>query len=268
MKILTTENIKSNLIEKLKTTNINKTLHILSKQPSKEVDAFKKFIIKRCEEFDITYNDKVFSDDFTNEEIIAYINSFNNEDAFILLQPFGESKELNYLRENIKLKDIDGFTFDSLGKSMVGSLEGLPATPRAIISFLNEYNIDIKEKKIVIANNTNLIGLPLSSYCSKHRAYVTILNSAYPDPHQAIKNADIFISAIGKANYYGKEYFRDGQVLIDVGTSVVNGKIVGDINYKELEYMDVRVLTSKKGIGAITTLTLLSGLIDRERQCH
>ena len=262
MQILTTDNIKNDLIKKLKNKNITNTLHILSKQPPAEVESYKKYIMKRCNEFDIPYNDKVFDPDSDNDDVLAYTDSYENNDGFILLQPFVSSKDFDDLRKYIKLKDVDGFTFESLGKSMTGNLNSLPATPKAIMEFLNYNDISIKEKKVVIANNTNLIGLPLASYCSKHRAYVTVLNSAYPDPHEAIINADIFISAIGKANYYGRDYFKDGQILIDVGTSVVNGKIVGDINYDQLEDLDVKVLTSKKGIGAITTLTLLSGLID------
>ncbi|WP_295885309.1 bifunctional 5,10-methylenetetrahydrofolate dehydrogenase/5,10-methenyltetrahydrofolate cyclohydrolase, partial [uncultured Anaerococcus sp.] len=247
---------------KLNNKNITSTLHILSKQATAEVESYKKYIIKRCKEFDIPYEDKVFNSDSNNDDVLAYTDYFEDKDAFILLQPFGSSKEFDDLRKDIKLKDIDGFTFQSLGKSMTGDLNSLPATPKAIINFLNYNNISIKEKRIVIANNTNLIGLPLASYCSKHRAYVTVLNSAYPDPHKAILGSDIFISAIGRANYYVKDYFKDGQVLIDVGTSVVNGKIVGDINYDQLEDLDVKVLTSKKGIGSITTLTLLESLID------
>ena len=49
--------------------------------------------------------------------------------------------------------------------------------------------------------------------------------------------------------------------LIDVGTSLVDGKVLGDIDYNSLEKLNVEVLTNKKGIGAITTLCLLEGLI-------
>ena len=107
-----------------------------------------------------------------------------------------------------------------------------------------------------------MIGLPLATFLSKKNATVTILNSSSTNDKAIIKNADIFISAIGKANFYDKSYFKDGQLLIDVGTSYVNGKIIGDINFDDLENLDIEILTSKNGIGSITTLTLLENLID------
>lgn len=262
MKILTTDTIKNGLLKELRSNNIKSTLHILSKDLTDEGSAYKNFIVKRCKEFDINYKEKNFESFTNNEDIVTYTDNFNKNDSFIILLPFGCDKNLDYLRENIKLKDIDGFTYESMGKTMEAKEESLPATPRAIINFLESLDIDIKGKNIVIANSTNLIGMPLANYFTKKRAFTSLLNSSYPNPKKIIRGADIFISAIGKANYFTKEYFTDGQLLIDVGTSLVNGKIVGDINYKDLENLDLEVLTSKRGIGAITTLTLLKSLID------
>ena len=97
---------------------------------------------------------------------------------------------------------------------------------------------------------------------SRSRATVSVINSLTKNQKELIQSSDIFISAIGRANHYDKTYFRDGQILIDVGTSYVNGMIVGDIDYQDLKDLDIKVLTSKKGIGALTTLTLIEGLID------
>ena len=92
-------------------------------------------------------------------------------------------------------------------------------------------------------------------------ATVTVLNSNSKNTKEIIRESDIFISAIGKANYYDLSYFKDGMTLIDVGTSLADGKILGDIDYNSLEKLNLEVLTNKKGIGAITTLCLLEGLI-------
>lgn len=261
MKILDTNNIKNSLLERLRISNIDNNLHILAMNPSDEELAYKNYIINRCNEFDINYIYKEFSLENTKEEILDYINNFNKNDGFILLLPFGKFEDLDYLRKNIVLKDIDGFTYKSMGYVMNGNIKSLPATPKAVVNFLEE-NESLEGSNIVIANRTNLIGLPLSDYLINNGATVTVLNSKTKDPKYYINNSDIFISAVGRAEFYDKSYFKDGQLIIDVGTSFVNGKIVGDVDYKDLEDLDVRVLTSKKGIGAITTLTLLQSLID------
>ncbi|MDU2599158.1 bifunctional 5,10-methylenetetrahydrofolate dehydrogenase/5,10-methenyltetrahydrofolate cyclohydrolase [Anaerococcus sp.] len=261
MNILNTKQIKENLTSKLKSSSIDNTLHILAMNPSDEELAYKNYIKKRCDEFSIKYAYKEFDLTNSKEEILSYINKFSEKDGFILLLPFGQFDDIDYLRENILLKDIDGFTYKSMGYVMNGELNYLPATPKAVVKFLEE-NQEIVGANIVIANRTNLIGLPLSNYLINKGATVTVLNSKTKNPKCHINNADIFITAVGKAKFYDRSYFKDGQTIIDVGTSLVNGKIEGDVDYMDLEDLDIKVLTSKNGIGAITTLTLLQSLID------
>lgn len=261
MKILDTKNIKEKIISKLSEIHTDKKVILLTYKPSAEEISYKNFIIRRCKEFNIEYIDKEFDEHTSSYEIIDYVNSFKKEDGFIIFLPFGNHDDISKLREEIKIKDLDGFTYESMGKSLNGEYNYLPATPKAIARFLLE-NYDLKSKNILIANNTNLIGLPLATLLSRKRATITVINQATQNAKDLIRQSDIFISAIGKADYYDKSYFRDGQVLVDVGTSYVNGKIVGDINIDDLENLDLEILTSKNGIGAITTLTLLETLID------
>ncbi|MDU6791790.1 MAG: hypothetical protein E6427_03635 [Anaerococcus sp.] len=93
------------------------------------------------------------------------------------------------------------------------------------------------------------------------KATVTLFNSKSINQKYKIKNADIFISAIGKANYYNLDYFRNGQILIDAGTSFMDGKMYGDIDYKSIEDLDVKVVTCRNGVGSITTLSLIERLL-------
>lgn len=261
MELLNTEKLKKQIIDKLEKTQINNKILILSMNQSSEEMSYKNFIIKKCQQFGIDYVDKEFDSDVNPSEIIDFANGFDKEDGFILLLPFDNYKFLDEVRTGIKIKDLDGFTYTSQGKALNGYLEYLPATPKAIAKFLQSIT-DVKGKNITIANRNTLIGLPLATYLSRSRATVSIINSISKNQKDLIYNSDIFISAIGRANHYDKSYFRDGQILIDVGTSYVNGMIVGDIDYQDLSDLDIEVLTSKKGIGALTTLTLIEGLIN------
>ncbi|MDO5048072.1 MAG: bifunctional 5,10-methylenetetrahydrofolate dehydrogenase/5,10-methenyltetrahydrofolate cyclohydrolase [Anaerococcus sp.] len=260
MKILSTDHIKNNLREKLKARDIKGKILLLSKDPSDEVIFYKNIIKKRAKDFDIAYIDHEFTSE-NQDQILNYINSFPENYGFIILSPFGKEENLSLLRREIRLKDLDSFTYKSLGLSMEGERNGLPATAKAIAIFLEDKFKDLRGLNIVIANNTNIIGKPLASYLSSKDASLTIINKYSKNQREIIKKADIFISAIGRAQYYGKSYFRDGMVLIDVGTSVKDGLVYGDIDYESLKDLDLEVLTNKKGIGAITTLSLLEGLI-------
>lgn len=260
MRVLNTDEIKKNLIDELTNHKFTGKLLLLSKNPTNEALYYKKAIIRRCEEFGIKYVDHEFTKEMP-EEILAYINAFDKEDGYIILAPFGEEKDLTYLKNNIEIKDLDAFTYRSLGFSMEGVSRSLPQTARAIVRFLEEKYPSLRGKNIVISNKTTTIGKPLAMNLVSKYATVTMITRHTADQRDLIKNADIFISAIGKANFYDKSYFSEGMLVVDVGTTYLDGKIVGDVDYESLEDMDIEVLTNKKGIGALTTLMLLESLI-------
>lgn len=260
MRVLNTDEIKKNLIDELTNHKFTGKLLLLSKNPTNEALYYKKAIFRRCEEFGIKYVDHEFTKEMP-EEILAYINAFDKEDGYIILAPFGDEKDLTYLKNNIEIKDLDAFTYRSLGFSMEGVSRSLPQTARAIVRFLEEKYPSLRGKNIVISNKTTTIGKPLAMNLVSKYATVTMITRHTADQRDLIKNADIFISAIGKANFYDKSYFSEGMLVVDVGTTYLDGKIVGDVDYESLEDMDIEVLTNKKGIGALTTLMLLESLI-------
>ncbi len=260
MKILNTDDIKNSLIDELTNHKFSNKILLLSKNPTSEALCYKKAIIKRCEEFDIEYVDCGFTTE-RSEEILAYINSFDKEDGYIVLAPFGDGKDLTLLKENIEIKDLDAFTYKSLGHSMDGFSYCLPQTSRAIVRFLEEKFSSLQAKNIVISNKTTTIGKPLAMNLVSKYATVTMVTRHTENQKDLIKNADIFISAIGKANFYDKSYFTEGMLVVDVGTTYLDGKIIGDVDYNSLEGMDIEVLTNKRGIGALTTIMLLESLI-------
>lgn len=261
MKIINSKDIKNNLLTKINRAKKNKKLLIISQGKNLSVSQYKNAILKRCKEYGINYLDKNFGDDKNHFDIIDYCENLENIDGFIILQPLSKNTDLDYLRKNMSFGDLDGFRYDSLGKIMDKNFKNLPQTARSIIKFIEYMDIDLKGKEIIIANSTNVIGKPLSMYLNYKKATVTLFNSKTINQKEKIKRADIFISAIGKANFYNSDYFRDGQVLIDAGTSFTDGKVYGDIDYDSLEKLNIDIVTCKNGVGSITTLSLIESLL-------
>lgn len=228
-----------------------KKLLIIYQKEDKGVIAYKRAIERKCKANNIIIEKFIPTN---TEETLQAINK-TSSDGYILLQPL-VGIDLDYLRKNIKTdsKDLDCFTYQSLGQVMDKNFGSMPQTCKAIIKHLDK--IDLVGKDIIIANSTNVIGKPLAMYLNAKKATVTLFNSKTRNQKDKIRKADIFISAIGKPNYYNKEYFRDGQTLIDVGTSYVDNKLVGDIFYEDLEDLDVNLVTSKE-VASITTSCLI-----------
>jgi methylenetetrahydrofolate dehydrogenase (NADP+)/methenyltetrahydrofolate cyclohydrolase len=262
MEIIKSDIIKKELIKDLKKGTENKLL-IVSQGKDVGVEEYKKSIINRCEEFSIPYEDKVFSKEENHEDILAFLDSKKTTDGFILLQPLGENTDQDFLRSNIKNKDLDGYTYDSLGKMMNKNFSSMSQTARSVIAFLDFMEIDLSGKDVIIANSNNVIGKPLMMYLNAKKATVTLFNSKTENQEEKIKACDIFITAIGKPEFYDKKYFRDGQTIIDVGISYKDGKVTGDVDIESLRDLDVKIVTAKAGVGSITTLSLLDSLINK-----
>lgn len=261
MKIIKSNEIKNVILKNIKDCVRKRKLLIISQNNDLDVTGYKNAIIRRCKQFNIDYLDKVFSFKENHIDIMNYCNKLHDIEGFIILQPLSKHTNLDYLRENIPFDDLDGFTYDSLGKIMDNRFENLPQTARSIIKFIDYMELELESKNIIIANSTNVIGKPLAMYFNYKKSCVTLFNSKTKNQKDKIKNSDIFISAIGKPNFYNSSFFRDGQIIIDVGVSYLDGKMFGDIDYNSLNNLDVKVVTCKNGIASITTLSLIERLL-------
>lgn len=261
MNIINSYEIKNQLLKNIKYNRKNKKLLVISQGNNLSVQQYKNAIIKRCKEFDIQYLDKNFSERENHFDIINYCRNLKSIDGFIILQPLAKNTNLDFLRSNMPFYDLDGFKYDSLGKIMDKNFENLPQTVRSIIKFIDYIDVDLEGKDIIIANSTNVIGKPLAMYLNYKKATVTLFNSKTINQKEKIKNSDIFISAIGKPNFYNSDFFKDGQIIIDAGTSFVDGKMYGDIDYDIIKNLDIKVVTCRNGVGSITTLSLLESLL-------
>lgn len=233
---------------------------------------------KLCEEVGIEVEHYHLSENTTEEQLLATINMLNKCSVItgMLVQlplpsHIDENKVINAIDPN---KDIDGFSDYHKGKLLNGDRDViLPCTPKGIMTILKEEGIDLKGKNIVIVGRSNIVGKPLTAAMINESATVTCCNSKTDREFltDLIFSADIFISAIGKANYFNEKFFLDNRMLseyledtiaIDVGINKdENNKLCGDID-KELYPYFKKVTSVPDGVGVMTTLTVVSNIVE------
>lgn len=171
-------------------------------------------------------------------------------------------------------KDIDGFTTINKGKLMIGDKDAIiPCTPKGIMTILEHQGVNLEGKNVVIVGRSNIVGKPLANLMINAGATVTVCNSKTDREFltDLIFSADIFISAIGKTNYFNEKFFLDNRMLpeylkdtiaIDVGINKdENNKLCGDIS-KEL-YDEFKAVTSVPGgVGVMTVLEVIKNSIE------
>lgn len=155
-------------------------------------------------------------------------------------------------------KDVDGFTTENIGKISIG-LEpyAYPCTPLGIMKILEEYNIQIEGKHAVVVGRSNILGKPMAQMLLNKNATVTICHSKTQNLSEITKTADILVAAVGKPKMITKEMVKTGCVVIDAGTSKVNGKTVGDVDFENVADLTSHITPVPGGVGPMTIACLM-----------
>lgn len=201
-------------------------------------------------------------DTFKNE--FSAVNDDENVDGILIMRPLPKNlKEAEqWMEMNIHPdKDVDCIGPYNLAGIMRSKDEAFaPCTAQSAIEILKGYDIDLKGKNVVLIGRSMVIGKPLSMMLLKEDATVTVCHTKTSDVPGICRNADIIISAAGHAGIVGPEYVRQGQVIVDVGTSVdENGRLVGDVDLAAIEaagITDIKATPVPGGVGVVTTAVL------------
>ena len=233
--------------------------------------------IKLCEEVGIEVEHIKLSYDIRPSVLERYIKLLNQDKDIhgIMVQlplppHLNEEQVINAIDPN---KDIDGFTNINKGKLMIGDKSAIiPCTPKGIMTILEYKGIDLQGKNVVIVGRSNIVGKPLAQLMINAGATVSVCNSK-TDRRKLINyiaQSDIFISAIGIANYWNKKKFQyhnlKSTIAIDVGINRDSeGRLCGDIDknlYEEFE----AVTSVPGGVGIMTVLEVIKNSIECYRR--
>ena len=203
----------------------------------------------------------------TEAELLDKIEELNNNKKVtaILVQlplPKHISKD-NVMNKIIPSKDVDGFTPYNFGRLFSGETPTVyPCTPKGILLLLDEYNIEIEGKHVVIVGRSNIVGKPLSQMMLNKNATVTICHSHTKNLSQITKTADILVSAVGK-NIIEGEMLKTDCVIVDVGIfKDENGETRGDVDFESASKIASFISPVPGGVGPMTIASLMLNTVE------
>lgn len=266
--------IRANLkieCEELKKKNINSKLAVImvGEDPASKVYVRNKS--KACEDVGIEYEEYLLDVNTTQKELIELIEKLNNDKTIngILLQsPIPSNLDINEAFRTISpQKDVDGFNPINVGKLVLNQDTFVSCTPYGIMKMFEEYDIDLTGKNVIILGRSNIVGKPLIHCCLNKNATVTSCHSKTQNIAQKAKEADVLISAIGKANFVTADMVKDGAVVIDVGINRLdNGKITGDVDFESVKEKASYITPVPGGVGPMTIAMLMNNVIKATRR--
>lgn len=221
---------------------------------------------KLCSKLGIKVKSINLHKEVSEEKLLEVINNLNNDtevDGIILQLPLpkhiGEAKITSAI---VYKKDVDGLSSVSIGKLYKGEKCFIPCTPKGIIELIKSTKVKIEGKNAVVVGRSNIVGKPTAQLLLNENATVTICHSKTVNLKEICSKADILVAALGKPGFITKDYVKEGAIIIDVGTTAIEGKLVGDVCFHEVLEKAAYVTPVPGGVGAMTTTMLLKNLCE------
>lgn len=254
-------------VDKLSSSGIKPCLAIIGTSGDAGCDYYRQALSTKCEEHGIEVSNVVLDESCREESLIDAIDECNEDSTvhgILLLKPLPKCHDSEKITNCISpKKDIDCATTANLAKLFVGgNYTFAPSTASSVLKMLDYYKIGVAGKNVVIVGRSLVVGKPLSAMLTNMDATVTLAHSKTENLQEVCKNAEIVVFAAGKAGAFGKDYFSEGQVVIDVGTNTdKQGNLVGDVDFKAVESIARKLTPVPGGVGSVTTSVTLQSVV-------
>jgi methylenetetrahydrofolate dehydrogenase (NADP+)/methenyltetrahydrofolate cyclohydrolase len=205
--------------------------------------------------------------DITQELLEERISALNADPActgFIVQLPLPAHLDTQRALELVDPgKDADGLHPMNLGRLVLMSPAPLPCTPRGIVELLRTYDVPLAGAEVCVIGRGVTVGRPLGLLLTRRseNATVTLCHTGTRDLAEQVRRADIVVAAAGVAGLVTADMVKPGAVLLDVGTSRVDGKLVGDIARDAREVASA-IAPMPGGVGPMTRAMLLTNVVE------
>jgi 5,10-methylene-tetrahydrofolate dehydrogenase/methenyl tetrahydrofolate cyclohydrolase len=229
---------------------------------------------RACKQAGIESISHVMTQESTQEEVEAAVAELNDDPKIhgILVQlPLPKHIDEETVLRLVSLdKDVDGFHPINIGMLGMKGRDPLftPATPTGCLVLLEEAGVEFSGANAVVVGRSNIVGLPVALMLLKANATVTVTHSRTKDLPAILKDADIVIAAVGKANYIKGEWLKPGAAVIDVGTNKVDDpttergyKFIGDVEFKSAIEVAGAITKVPGGVGPMTITMLMQNTL-------
>ena len=225
---------------------------------------------KACADLGMFSQTQVLPENASEAELLALIGKLNADSRLhgILVQaPLPKQIREAVVYSTVSpQKDVDGFHPVNVGKLMLGDATGFrPCTPAGIQELLARSGTKTAGAEVVVLGRGNIVGKPMAAMlCQKDKhanATVTICHSGTRDIKAHCQRADILIAAIGQAEFVKADMVKPGAVVIDVGVDRVEGKLVGDVDFKNVQPIAGKITPNPGGVGPMTIAMLMANTV-------
>ena len=257
----------------LKEKGVIPTLAILRVGERADDISYEKGAMKRCAQAGVDVKNVVLPSDVGENEFFETLNSLNKDDSvhgILMFRPLPKHIDGEKARQMLAIqKDVDGCTDGSLAGVFANSKTGFtPCTAQAAMEILKYYGCECSGKRAVVLGRSLVVGRPVAMLLMHENATPTICHTRTKNPAELSKQADIVIACTGQMESLGADYFRAGQIVIDVGINwnEEKNKLCGDVRFDEVSDIVEAITPVPGGVGGVTTAVLVSHVVEAAKR--
>lgn len=207
-----------------------------------------------------------FPNSLTEETLLKKIDDLNHDpniDGILVQLPLPSHLSTEKVIDTIAPeKDVDGFHPFNLGKLAQHQLALHPCTPSGVMTMLAHTGVTLQGKQACVVGASRIVGRPMALELLNQDATVTICHRYTQNLQQHVKDADILVVAVGKAQLIPGEWIKPGAIVIDVGINrLENGTLVGDVDFESAKLRASWITPVPGGVGPMTVSTLLKNTL-------
>lgn len=221
---------------------------------------------KLCEELGIEDVEYIYDENITTEGLLEVIERLNKDpetDGILVQLPlFKHLDEQRVLDSIYPEKDVDGFCSVNVGRLYMGDKHIVPCTPKGVLTILKELDQDLVGKDAVVVGRSQIVGKPMAALLLSEQMTVTICHSKTKDLKFHTRNADVLISATGVPHLIKEDMVKEGAIVIDVGMTRVDGKLVGDVDTQNVACKAKYITPVPGGVGLTTVYSLVENVVE------
>ena len=222
-------------------------------------------ILRGCAKVGIDSGFVELEGEATEATVAATIHALNDDptvDGIIVQMPLPKGIRLRAVVDAISpAKDIDGIHPLNAGLLRLGYEGFLPATAHAAVEILRRSGIPMAGRDAVVIGRSPVVGMPAAFLLVREDATVTVCHSKTRDLEAHVRRADIVVVAAGRPGLVTGAMLKPGAVVVDVGINVVDGLLVGDVDFASAVEVASAITPVPGGVGPLTNALLLSHLV-------
>jgi len=191
-------------------------------------------------------------------ELLGRLNQDDTVDAVLVQLPLpGQIDQDAVLLAVAVAKDVDGLNPTNYGMLAQGRDVVASCTPRGCMELLARHHVPVSGARAVVLGRSVLVGRPLAVLLTNANATVTVAHSKTRDLAALCREADILISAMGRPGLIGADFVKPGACVIDVGTTRVDDRLRGDVDFDAVLPIAGWLTPVPRGVGPMTIVMLL-----------